>query len=69
MYQKVHAAIRENPSIARGATELGFHKTRSGAKATEFPKKQWQQTKISKQQRAGRIKQKLLARGLTNINA
>jgi large subunit ribosomal protein L5e len=69
MYTKVHAAIRENPNAARASTELGHHKSRSGAKATEFPKKQWQQTKISKQQRAGRVKQKLLARGLTSINA
>jgi large subunit ribosomal protein L5e len=70
MYAAVHKAIREDPCKARADSELGRHKTRSGAKPTapfthNFKKNQ---KKISKEQRAGRIKQKLLARGLTSIN-
>jgi large subunit ribosomal protein L5e len=67
IYEKAHAAIRADPCKARDANALGFFKTRSSPKPTEFPKKQWNQTKISKKQRAGRIKQKLEARGLKTI--
>jgi large subunit ribosomal protein L5e len=69
LYASVHAAIRENPSKPRDANTLGHYGTREGPKATEFPKKKWNKSKISKEQRAGRIKQKLLARGLKNVNA
>jgi large subunit ribosomal protein L5e len=59
MYTAAHAAIRADPLRKRAATELGRFKTRAGAAATEFPKKQWQQVKLSKKQRAGRIRQKI----------
>jgi large subunit ribosomal protein L5e len=60
MYEEAHKAIRENPFIKRSDSEKGyFCAPREGAKATEFPKKQWQQTKISKKQRAARVRQKL----------
>jgi large subunit ribosomal protein L5e len=68
MYAAAHTAIRADPNKARAGTELGNNKTRKGAKPTEFPKKQWQQTKTSKTQRMGRIKQKLLAKGLTTVD-
>jgi len=68
LYKSVHAAIREDPDKARAESELGRFKTREGPKPTEFPKKRWNKAKISKQQRAGRIKQKLSARGLKSIN-
>lgn len=68
MYTAVHAAIRADPTKARAATELGNTKTRSGPKPTGKGK-DYKQHKISKEQRAGRVKQKLSARGLTSVNA
>jgi large subunit ribosomal protein L5e len=59
MYKKAHAAIRADPNIKRADKELGCFKTREGKKATEFPKKSWQQSKVSKKQRAGRVRQKI----------
>jgi len=59
MYESAHAAIREDPFKARDPLEKGRFLTREEPKPTEFPKKQWQQQKISKKQRAGRVRQKL----------
>jgi len=59
MYSKAHTAIRADPFVKRDTLALGRFKTRSEPKPTEFPKKQWNQTKISKKQRAGRVRQKL----------
>jgi len=68
MYAAAHTAIRADPNKKRDASELGNSKTRKGSKPSEYPKKSWNQTKISRSQRMGRIKQKLLARGLTTID-
>lgn len=65
IYTKAHAAIRADPFVKRGDKELGRFKARTEAKPTEYPKKTWGQTKISKQQRVGRILQKLKAQGVT----
>jgi large subunit ribosomal protein L5e len=59
LYTSVHAKIREDPFIKRDPLQKGKFLTREAPKPTEFPKKQWQQTKISKKQRAGRVRQKL----------
>jgi len=59
MYEKAHAGIRENPFVKRDPLEKGSFLTREEAKPTSFPKKQWQNQKISKKQRAGRVRQKL----------
>merc|ERR1712127_265673 len=59
LYTAVHSAIRENPFPTKDPLLKGYFLTREEAKATEFPKKQWQQVKISKKQRAGRVRQKL----------
>jgi len=59
MYKAAHAAIRKDPNLPRGAKEKGSFCTREGAKATTFPKKQWKQLKLSKKQRAGRVRQKI----------
>jgi large subunit ribosomal protein L5e len=59
IYQKAHAAIRADPFVKRDALDLGLFKKREAPKPTEFPKKQWQQQKLSKKQRAGRVRQKL----------
>jgi len=59
LYGKVHGAIREDPFTKRDPLTKGSFLTREEAKPTEFPKKSWHQTKISKKQRAGRVRQKL----------
>jgi len=59
IYKAAHAAIRKDPNVPRSATELGAFKTRQGEKPKEYPKKQWKQLKLSKKQRAGRVRQKI----------
>jgi len=68
IYEKAHAAIRADPTKARADSELGYFKTRSGPKSTEKPPiSKRNRKKISKQQRAGRVKQKLLAKGIKSL--
>jgi len=59
IYAKAHSGIRADPFLKRADTEKGRFQTREGKKETEFPKKNWNQTKLSKKQRAGRVTQKL----------
>jgi len=59
MYKAAHAAIRKDPNLKRGPKELGSFSVREGEKPKEYPKKVWQQTKLSKKQVAGRIRQKI----------
>jgi len=65
-YKKIHAAIRADPVKKRGALELGAFKTRKEPKkeGTKYPKpkKPHHRTKVSNEQRKGRIQQKLEAR-------
>jgi large subunit ribosomal protein L5e len=66
MYESAHKAIRADPFKKRESNELGRFGTREGAKP-EVVKKQWNMTKLSKKQRMGRVKQKLMARGLKTV--
>jgi large subunit ribosomal protein L5e len=59
MYKSAHAAIRKDPNIKRGPKERGPFSVREGEKPKAFPKKSWNQQKLSKKQRAGRIRQKI----------
>jgi len=59
MYLEAHKKIREDPFVKRDPLDKGHFGKRDEPKPTEFPKKQWQQQKISKKQRAGRVRQKL----------
>jgi len=59
MYAKCHETIRADPFVKRDPLDKGHWGKRDEPKPTEFPKKQWQQQKISKKQRAGRVRQKL----------
>jgi len=59
IYKAAHAAIRKDPNVKRGPKELGAFGTREGEKPKEYPKKQWKQLKLSKKQRAGRVRQKI----------
>jgi len=59
MYKAAHAAIRKDPNIKRGPKELGSFSVREKERLKEYPKKVWQREKLSKKQRAGRIRQKI----------
>jgi large subunit ribosomal protein L5e len=67
MYKSAHAAIRENPNIARAESELGNSKVRTGKRPATYEKKRYNKTKLSIQQRKGRIKSKLKARGIVSL--
>jgi large subunit ribosomal protein L5e len=59
MYRNAHAAIRKDPHIRRGPAEKGAFSVREGEKPKEYPKKKWTQSKLSKKQIAGRVRQKI----------
>jgi len=59
MYKAAHAAIRKDPNLPRGAKEKGSFCQREGDKPKSYPKKQWLQVKLSKKQKAGRVRQKI----------
>jgi large subunit ribosomal protein L5e len=63
MYTKVHAAIRAEPTKARGGDELGNSKARAEPRAAEYKNKRFpgHRCKMSVQQRKDRIRQKLNA--------
>jgi large subunit ribosomal protein L5e len=63
IYEKAHKAIRADPFKKREPLELGRFKKRD-APASEPVKKRYNAAKISKKQRAARIKQKLKHLGL-----
>jgi len=65
IYEEAHAAIRADPNIKRADTEFGNNKTRKTK--PEIVKKHWNMQKISVQQRMGRVKQKLQAKGLKTV--
>jgi large subunit ribosomal protein L5e len=66
IYANAHKGIRADPFKKRAATELGRFKTRKGAKP-EPVKKKWNMSKLSIEQRMGRVKQKLTAKGLKTV--
>jgi len=66
IYTNAHKAIRADPFKKRASSELGRFKTREGAKP-EPVKKKWNMSKLSVEQRMGRVKQKLLAKGLKTV--
>jgi len=57
LYTKVHAAIRENPSMVSGKEERDNSKKRTKARKSEDPTKYYNKRKISVQQRKNRVKQ------------
>jgi len=65
LYQKAHVAIRKDPLVKRGSTELGNFSARAHERKSEYPKKAFNRSRISVEQRKGRIRQKLKARGVT----
>jgi len=69
IYTKAHAAIRKDPFAKRGALEKGRFLDRKEAKAKDqkYPKKYYKATAITVKQRKSRIKDKLMAVGLTPV--
>jgi large subunit ribosomal protein L5e len=66
LYTAAHTAIRKDPTQKRGASERGNLATRSSPKDANavYPKKKFGRSRISVQQRKGRIRAKLRARGV-----
>jgi large subunit ribosomal protein L5e len=64
IYKKAHAGIRKDPLLKRGAKERGSFKSRAAPKKGDFPKKKFGRQRVSVQQRKGRIRAKLRARGV-----
>jgi large subunit ribosomal protein L5e len=70
LYQEAHAGIRKDPFKKRADTEFGSFKTRdSKPKEEDIVKKHWNMRKKSVQERMGRVKQKLLAKGIKSLAA
>jgi len=69
LFKAAHAAIRKEPTKPRDPKELGSFKTAAKPRVAnkEFAKKHWQSTKTSVQQKKGRVKQRLFAKGVTSI--
>jgi len=65
LYKKAHAGIRKDPLMKRGPKERGSFKARAAPKkGGDYPKKKFGRTRASVEQRKGRIRQKLRARGV-----
>jgi len=67
MYVGAHAAIRANPNIPRAATEKGRFRVRAGAKPKDYPKKRFNRSKMSIQQRKDRVAQILKHKGVVSL--
>jgi large subunit ribosomal protein L5e len=66
-YKAVHAAIRADPNKKRDAKELGRFKTLVGARSTE--RKSFKVARQSREDKADKIRQKLLAMGKKSVSA
>jgi len=69
LYTAAHAAIRKEPTKARGPLELGYFGTRTKAvaKDTKHPHKKYNRSKLSIKQRRARVAQILTHRGIKVI--
>jgi len=68
IYDACHKAIRSDPFKKRADTEFGSYGTRANKPAeSEIVRKHWNMRKRSVQERMGRVKQKLMAKGLKTI--
>lgn len=67
-WSEVHKGIRADPFVKRADTEFGFFGTRDKKPAeADIVKKHWNMRKRSVQERMGRVKQKLMAKGLKTV--
>jgi len=70
LYTAAHAAIRKDPTKKRAALELGYFKKREAPKdEKKVVKKRFNKARQSIEQRKARIRQKLVAKGVTSIKA
>jgi len=69
IYTKAHAAIRKEPTKARGPLELGYFGVRAKAvaKDVKHPTKRYNKAKLSLKQRRARVQQILTHRGIKPI--
>jgi len=69
MYKKAHTEIRADPNRKRGQTERGSFKTREKPKDEKavYPKKHYQRQPIARAQHKARIRAKLLAANITEL--
>jgi len=70
LYKDAHAAIRKNPLLERAGTEKGsFCEKRTKAKDAnaKYPAKRFNAAKTTIEQKKGRIRQKLVAKGVTSL--
>jgi large subunit ribosomal protein L5e len=68
-YTKAHEKIRADPNVKRAPLSKGYFGTRSAPVSEKPTKKRWRRAAISLQQRKGRIRVKLTARGVKSIKA
>jgi large subunit ribosomal protein L5e len=70
IYKKAHAAIRKDPLLPRSPLEKGsFGEKRTKAKDPNavYPAKRWNAHKTTIEQKKGRIRQKLTAKGVPSL--
>eukprot|EP00479_Gromia_sphaerica_P008224 TRINITY_DN303_c0_g1_i1.p2 TRINITY_DN303_c0_g1~~TRINITY_DN303_c0_g1_i1.p2 ORF type:complete len:83 (-),score=17.35 TRINITY_DN303_c0_g1_i1:186-434(-) len=67
MYTEAHERIRADPLKARAVTERGDCETRDTPKGTEYPKKVFQKTKMSKTTTCGSSATEAQAYGESNV--
>jgi len=70
IYKKAHAAIRKDPLLKRSPTEKGsFCEPRAKPKdpKADYPTKRWNKAKTTIEQKKGRIRQKLTAKGVPSL--
>jgi len=67
LYQKAHKAIRADPNVKRSDLSKGYFRSRDTPKPKEVEKKRWRRAAISLQERKGRIRTKLTAKGVRSI--
>jgi len=66
LYTAAHKKIRADPTLKRPALAKGYFHTRE-APAAKPEKKRWRRAAISLQERKGRVRVKLVARGVRSI--
>jgi large subunit ribosomal protein L5e len=68
LYEKVHAAIRKDPTKARDPKAKGyFQPARAKPRSGEVVKKSFKRVKMSLSQKMDRVRQKLKAKGLAKL--
>jgi len=70
LYKKAHAAIRKDPLMPRAGTEKGYFgekRTKAKDPQAKYPPKRFNAAKTTIEQKKGRIRQKLTAKGVQSL--